>query len=94
MIKSTFIILSPLLFVLLWRFIAYCPALFARTANWRRQAHPLDAMLFVFSAASTNNREAEFVDERAVSGRKLVRLLRALLLLSYLLFVISWLNNL
>lgn len=94
MIESIRIVLSPLLFILLWKIIGKCPALFAEIINWIRQARPRDAMLLVFSAATANNREAEFVDERAVSGRRLVRLLRTLLAISYLLLVISWFNNL
>lgn len=93
MIKSIFSALSPLLFVLLWKFMAKCPTLFSEIANWKRHEHHLDALLLVFSAATTNNREAEFVDEHSIAGRKLVWLLRAFLLISYLLLIISWLNN-
>jgi len=94
MSKWIFIILSPLLFVWLWKFIESWPALFARTANWIRHAHPIDAMRFVFSAATANNREAEFVDDQPIAGRRLIRLFHALLVISYVLFVIYMLKKL
>jgi|GEM_PF-3516060 len=97
MIEWAFIIVSLPIFALLWRFVEKCPELLARISSRLQKPHdPGDwfEWLFVFSAATTQNREAEFIDNRPLERRKLIRLLRALLIISYFLFAVYMLRKL
>ncbi len=94
MIELAFIILAPPLFVFLWKFIEKCPGLFARISSQMQKRQLLETMLLVFSASTANNREAEFIDNRPLAGRRLIRRLRALLIFSYLLFAFYMLKRL
>ncbi|MDZ7362394.1 MAG: hypothetical protein ONB46_16980 [candidate division KSB1 bacterium] len=97
MIGWIFIIVSLPLFALLWRLAEKCPQLLARISHRLQKQHEPGVWfewLFVFSAATTQNREAEFIDNRPLQSRKLIRLLRALLVISYFLFAVYMLRKL
>jgi len=97
MIEWAFIIVSLPVFVLLWRFVEKCPELLARISSRLQKQHEPGEWfewLLVFSAATTKNREAEFIDNRPLERRKLIRLLRALLIISYFLFAVYVLRKL
>jgi hypothetical protein len=97
MIDWIFIIVSLPVFALLWRLAEKCPELLARiSSRWQKQHDPGDwfEWLLVFSATTTQNREAEFIDNRPLARRKLIRLLRALLIISYFLFAVYMLKKL
>jgi hypothetical protein len=74
-----------------------CPALLASISH-RLQKQPQAGdwfeWLLVFSAATAQNREAEFIDNRPLPSRQLIRLLRALLIFSYFLFAVYMLKKL
>lgn len=93
MIELAFMILSPLIFAFLWKFIEKCPELFAKISSAIQKQHMMETLLFVFSATTTNNGEAEFIDNRPIAGRRLIRLLRTLLLFSYLMFAFYMLGR-
>jgi hypothetical protein len=97
MIEWVLIIVALPVFVLLWRFVEKCPELLARISSRLQKHHQLGdwfEWVLVFSAATTQNREAEFIDNRPLASRKLIRLLRALLIFSYFLFAVYMLKKL
>jgi hypothetical protein len=96
MIELALIIPLLLLFVYLWRFAEKCPALFAKMLQQQNAMAEWLNTLLVFSATTTGNREAEFIDDRLPEQRKLARLIplfRALLIVSYFLFAAYWLRK-
>jgi hypothetical protein len=96
MIEFALIILMLPIFVFLWKFIEKGPALFAKMADLLQKQNSMAAWLnslLLFSATTPDNREAEFIDEPLPEQRKLIRLLRALLIIGFLLFAVYWLKK-
>jgi len=96
MIQFALIFLMLLIFVFLWTFIEKGPALFAKMLQHQNGMAGWLNSLLAFSATTTDNREAEFIDDQLPEQRKMIRLihlLRALLIISYVLFAIYWLRR-
>lgn len=85
MIKFVLIGFLFLVFIVLWMLIEKGPTRFVKMITDLNSAHGWLNSLLVFSAATASNREAEFIDETLPEQQKLTRLLRALLIVGFLL---------
>ena len=91
--KLALIIPLLLLLVYLWKLAEKSPALFAKMLQQQNGMAEWLNSLPIFSATTANNREAEFIDGPLPEQRKLIRVLRALLIISYFLLTVYLLGK-
>jgi len=91
--KLALIVPLLLLLIYLWKLAEKSPALFAKMLQQRNAMAAWLNTLLVFSATTPDNREAEFIDDRLPEQRRLIRVLRALLIVSYFLLTIYLLGK-